>query len=103
MRRTGSVLRDRFHSRVHKTPREIKNALAYVLCNARKHMIGRSFPGNWVDPCSSAIAFDGWATSVVTTQGAAAPPPLAAPRSWMLRAGWSQKHGPLMPSFVPGS
>lgn len=34
--RTGKVLSDRYHSRVLKTPREVRNALAYVLLNARR-------------------------------------------------------------------
>ncbi len=35
--RTGRVLADRYHARVLKTPREVRNALAYVLLNARRH------------------------------------------------------------------
>jgi len=36
-KRSGSVFADRFHSRLLKTPREVRNALVYVLQNARKH------------------------------------------------------------------
>ena len=35
--RSGPVLADRYHVRVLKTPREVRNALAYVLLNARRH------------------------------------------------------------------
>src|SRR5262245_15691904 len=35
--RRGPVLADRYHRRVLHTPREVRNALAYVLLNARKH------------------------------------------------------------------
>ena len=36
-RRRGPVLADRYHLRVLRTPREVRNALAYVLLNVRKH------------------------------------------------------------------
>jgi REP element-mobilizing transposase RayT len=56
--RKGKVFADRFHDRVLTSPRQVRHALAYVLCNARKHgvappMRGGSGP-SWVDPCSSA-------------------------------------------------
>src|SRR4029079_2153627 len=35
--RTGRVLADRYHSRLLDTPREVRNALRYVLLNARRH------------------------------------------------------------------
>lgn len=37
--RTGSVFADRFHCHVLKTPREVRNALRYVLQNAAHHKI----------------------------------------------------------------
>jgi hypothetical protein len=36
----GPVLHGRYHLRVLRTPREVRNALAYVLLNARKHWPG---------------------------------------------------------------
>ena len=36
-RRSGPVLADRYHVRVLRTPREVRNALAYVLLNSRRH------------------------------------------------------------------
>lgn len=36
-RRVGPVLADRYHVRALRTPREVRNALAYVLLNARRH------------------------------------------------------------------
>ncbi|MDG2305834.1 MAG: hypothetical protein P8R42_14555 [Candidatus Binatia bacterium] len=44
MGRRGKVFTGRFHSRVLRTGREIQNALAYVLCNARKHGLARNGP-----------------------------------------------------------
>jgi REP element-mobilizing transposase RayT len=40
--RSGPVLDGRFHHRVLRTPREVRNALAYVLLNARRHFAKRS-------------------------------------------------------------
>ena len=40
LRRRGSVWADRYHAHVLKTPREVRNALVYVLNNVRKHMPG---------------------------------------------------------------
>src|SRR5262249_53817234 len=53
--RKGSVFADRYHSRILRTPREVRHALAYVLNNARKH--GCFFAG--IDPFSSGRWFDG--------------------------------------------
>ncbi len=38
--RRGPVLSGRYHLRVLRTPREVRNALAYVLLNVRKHWQG---------------------------------------------------------------
>ena len=36
-KRSGAVLAERYHVRVLRTPREVRNALAYLLLNARRH------------------------------------------------------------------
>ena len=56
LRRHGRVWADRYHARLLRTPREVRNALVYVLNDFRKHM-GRA---RGMDPCSSAASFDGW-------------------------------------------
>jgi hypothetical protein len=57
--RSGPVLADRYHMRVLKTPREVRNALRYVMLNARRH--ARKLIGAVrLDPASSARWFDGW-------------------------------------------
>ena len=33
----GTVFADRYHDRILKTPREVRNALLYVLANGKKH------------------------------------------------------------------
>src|SRR5262249_60482741 len=41
LRRSGPVLKERYHMRVLRTPAEIRNALAYVLLNTRTHIAQR--------------------------------------------------------------
>ena len=45
--RTGRVLADRYHHRILTCPRQVRNALAYVLLNARRHA-GRRRAANLV-------------------------------------------------------
>jgi hypothetical protein len=95
-RRKGAVLDDHYHARILKTPREVRNALAYVLHNARKH--GVNLAG--ADPCSSGLAFDGWKNSTsAITEGRA--PSIARARTWLLSIGW-RRHGLIAMSERPG-
>lgn len=101
--RRGKVFKDRYHARVLGTPRQVRNALAYVLGNARKH--GEALPPRGVDPCSSAAAFDGWAGHVVTSTHALARAAAAVATSattWLLRLGWRRAGGLLDPDHRPG-
>lgn len=62
----GRVLADRYHRRVLRTPREVRNALAYVLLNARRDAarLGRVLRGPArIDPASSGRWVDGWSAS----------------------------------------
>ena len=93
--RKGTVFADRYHARVLTTPRQTRNALAYVLCNGRKHGHAPSRRG-WLDPCSTASAFDGWNVAIALTTRAT-----AAPRTWLLRVGW-RRGGLLDPDHHPG-
>lgn len=93
-RRSGRVFFDRYHARILRTPREVRNALAYTLNNARKH--GIHVLG--IDPCSSGAAFDGWVDRIA---------PLVAglvdrARTWLLTFGW-RRHGRIRVTEVPGS
>jgi len=105
--RSGPVLADRYHVRVLRTPREVRNALAYVLLNARKHAARagkRISRAVGFDPASSGWWFDGW-RGEVTVSGGASPPScraVSAPRSWLLSVGW-RRRGLLSPAEVPGS
>jgi putative transposase len=79
--RRGRVWGDRYHIRLLRTPREVRNALVYVLNNWRKHMHG---VGGF-DPRSSAASFTGWKSPpprpVVTS-------PTPSPHTWLARIGW---------------
>jgi len=57
-RRRGAVIGERYHHRRLPSPREVRNAIAYVLKNARKHLRDR-FEPDWIDPASSGRWF--WA------------------------------------------
>jgi REP element-mobilizing transposase RayT len=95
--RRGTVFADRFHHRVLGTPRQVRHALAYVLCNARKHRVAPSIRG-WLDPLSSAPSFDGWIGGA-----AAGKARITAPaRTWLLRIGW-RRGGLLHPDHTPGA
>lgn len=93
--RRGSVWADRFHARILRTPREVRNALVYVLNNVRKHM-------PWVrglDPLSSARWFAGWRELVLPLPTSA---PVVAGRTWLVRVGW-RRYGPIHIDEMPRS
>ena len=99
MGRVGRVFADRFHSRVLHSPREARNGIAYVLCNARRHGLVRRAIARWVDPFSSAREFDGWKKKIEARGGLGAP--VEEPQTWLLRVGW-RRYGLLDPAYVPG-
>ncbi|HEX5100512.1 MAG TPA: transposase [Polyangiaceae bacterium] len=106
--RRGPLWADRFHSRPLKTPREVRNALVYVLANFRKH--ARRAPRKGIDPFSSGMWFDGWrewrpssgvapplaagrrSLLTATRDAAAETPVVSAARSWLVNVGW-RGHG----------
>jgi REP element-mobilizing transposase RayT len=107
-RRSGRVLADRYHVRTLRTPKEVRNALRYVLLNARRHTaktraaLTRAVR---LDPASSGRWFDGWKRKTVGTGDMASTDPprpsVARGRTWLLRVGW-RRHGLLDPADVPG-
>jgi len=101
--RRGAVLADRYHRHVLRTPREVRNALAYVLLNARRHLakLGWKLQSvEAIDPASSGRWFNGWGRRCEPP--AHAPPTVAIPRTWLLAAGW-RRHGLISPAEVPGA
>src|SRR5258705_7636596 len=81
--RSGPVLFGRYHLRVLQTPREVRNALAYVLLNARKHWRQRkgTAPPVVLDVASSGAWFDGWKRSPPGFE-IEGPRPVAPARYW---------------------
>ena len=96
--RSGRVVSDRYHDRILKTPREVRNALGYVLKNAKKH--GLRYKSH-LDPRSSSAWFDGWRERRAGRQPLDAESPVVAPGTWLLQKGW-RRHGLLPLTFVPG-
>jgi REP element-mobilizing transposase RayT len=86
-RRRGPVLDGRFHAVILKTPTQVRNALRYVLLNARKH--GTRLRG--IDPASSGRWFDGWRGRVDPRDAVGGGREVAAPRSWLLGVGWRRR------------
>jgi hypothetical protein len=107
--RSGPVLAGRYHLRLLPTPREVRNALRYVLLNGRRHAAlasGAIAPRVVLDRASSARWFDGWKRWVPSApaNAPAAPsprPPVARARTWLLAVGW-RRHGLIDPADVPG-
>ncbi|CAN5782194.1 hypothetical protein BH11MYX2_BH11MYX2_13260 [soil metagenome] len=96
-RRKGAVFADRYYCEVIETPRQARNALAYVLNNWRRHRLDRGEDEyKLVDRFSTGVRFDGWKERA--GHGRFASPPgyvelnVWEPRTWLLRVGW-RRHG----------
>ena len=108
LRRRGPVVWDRYHAKVLKTPTQVRNAIRYVLLNARRHAAqargSKQLRGHVrLDPASSARWFEGWRWRPREEEktARASPPAVSQPRTWLLAAGWRLR-GLLDPSEVPG-
>lgn len=99
--RRGRVFSERYHRETLETPRQVRNAVAYVLCNFHKHRenIG-DVPLDLLDVCSSGPWFDGWKQPCPRYTDLP-PPPVSEPATWLLRTGW-RKHGLIGPWELPG-
>lgn len=84
----GAVFAGRYHMRVLKTPRQTKNALAYVLLNHSKHQGAKPY----VDNKSSAVFFGDWRALLGDRYRIDESPPrpdyLTDAQSWLGRVGW---------------
>jgi REP element-mobilizing transposase RayT len=109
--RKGRVFADRYHTERLETPAQVKNALAYVLGNWRKHGEDRDIagPARRTDRYSTGPFFDGWDTGppppVFFRKDLPFPEdgpfPIRFATSWLLTQGW-KKHGLLSPWHRPG-
>ncbi len=95
MGRHGKVFADRHHAHLLRTPREVRNALVYVLNNWRKHDEHLAHPDWRVDPFSSADVFDGWAREVSPQIARDGPTPVAPPSLYLLTIGWRRYYQPI--------
>ena len=86
LRRRGRFWADRWHGRDLEGPRQVRNALVYVLQNHKKHA-----GGALLDPLSSAGSFAGFANGLPTTFRSIGPPCVAAARTWLLKIGWRRR------------
>lgn len=93
-RRSGKVFADRYHDRDLTSPREVRNALVYVMGNARKHAVaGRMVRvPQAIDTYTSAPWFDGFRErerELARVRGlGAVVRPVADARTWLLKIGW---------------
>jgi len=106
--RKGRVLLDRFHHVVLRTPTQVRNAMRYVLLNARRHLKTKPRTTR-IDPASSGRWFEGWRRSAGGLVAQARERPgghvvaIASPHTWLLSEGW-RKAGPCLdPAEVPGA
>ena len=95
-RRRGKVWSGRYHRTDLKTPRQVRNALVYVLNNGRKHGVV-SATKLVIDAGSSAPWFGGWTMPRVIREG---PRPTERARTVLLDRLWL-KHGKICPTEMP--
>ncbi len=88
--RRGRFWADRWHGQPLTSPRQVRNALVYVLQNHRKHSAVALGPT--LDPLSSAEWFYGFAESLPAGFQSIGPPAILASKTWLLRSGWL-RHG----------
>ena len=98
-KRSGKLFTHRYNARYLETPRQVRNALRYVLQSRKHHAAEKTFRAHWIDPCSSGPWFDGWAEPIrypsdelralMRTE-----PPIARASVWLLTTGW-RRHGPI--------
>jgi putative transposase len=82
LRRRGSVWGDRYHRRDLGSPRDVRNAVVYVMNNHLKH---HEWEDGLVDPFSSAPWFEAW---MHKPDPPADPCPVERARTWLMRGGW---------------
>ena len=104
--RKGRVFAYRYNAKPITNPRQMRNALAYVLNNWRRHHEDLRSPAARqarIDPYSTAIHFDGWKeTSRFAMPDGYEPLRSAEAQTWLLRVGW-RRHGPISVYEEPGA
>jgi putative transposase len=82
---SGPVWGDRYEARELATPRAVRNAIVYVLMNAKKHGMRTS---RGIDAFSSAPWFAGFAVRAPPRDEAR---PVFAARTWLGSVGWRRR------------
>ena len=104
--RKGRVFAYRYNAKPITNPRHMRNALAYVLNNWRRHHEDLRSPAAGqarIDPYSTAIHFDGWReASRFAVPDGYEPLPSADAQTWLLRVGW-RRHGRISVYEEPGA
>jgi REP element-mobilizing transposase RayT len=100
--RTGRVFADRYHDHILRSPREVRNALRYVLGNGKKHAAeGRAVAvPQAIDTFTSAPWFDGFRETIVVRGLEAIVRPVTDAHTWLLTIGW-RRHGLLSVTELP--
>ena len=88
--RKGKVFADRYHDRALKSPREVRNALVYVLGNGKKHAAQGRMIAKFVGPdrYTSAAWFDGFVEELEVIGLENHPLPVTRARTWLAGVGW---------------
>ena len=87
LQRQGTVWEERYHAEQLTTPRQVRNALVYVLQNGYKHRVVRE----GLDWYSSAEWFDSWRSQLPVPDEES---PVALGTTWLITVGW-RRHGRL--------
>ncbi|MEO6593260.1 MAG: hypothetical protein ABIP94_00745 [Planctomycetota bacterium] len=100
--RCGRVFADRYHDHILRSPREVRNALRYVLANGKKHAAeGRAVAVTQaIDTFTSAPWFEGFRETIVVRGLEAVVRPVTFAHTWLLTIGW-RRHGLLSVSERP--
>ncbi|MBX3158779.1 MAG: transposase [Deltaproteobacteria bacterium] len=100
LERAGKVFAHRYHATAVTSPRQTRNALAYILCNWRHHGEARGTRVH-LDRFSSAISFDRWSTGGYRLPDQHDPLPVRPAETWLLRIGWSPSKSPAVSTNRP--
>jgi REP element-mobilizing transposase RayT len=99
--RSGEVFADRYHEEPLTTPAQVRNCLAYVMNNWRRHGEDRDATSR-VDPYSTGMWFTGWAEMQFTVPDGLEVLPSTPARTWLLNGGWQKCGRPISLYEVPG-
>lgn len=87
--RRGRVFAGRYHDEILRSPRQVRNAIIYVLTNAWKH--GARLRAA-LDRFASGWCFDGFKQNVIVHGTKDIETPVQAAKTWLLATGW-KRHG----------